>query len=94
VEELVRTAARAHGYDDLAGRLRASGLGFDEVKAPGAVLSHDQAQVPGKLVQVDFGGHRLELPTLPILGAGSLPGRDPTPPALGEATVELLKSVG
>ena len=94
VEEFVRTAIRAHSYDEAVARLREEGLGFEEVRPRGDVLGHEQARVPGKLTPVEFGGHHLEMPSFPILSRGTDSGSDPTPPALGHDTIDVLESVG
>jgi len=91
VEAAVARAVSALTYDEAEARLRAAGLGFNEVMPLERVLEKPQARQPGKLRNVDFRGLHFEVPEFP--GQTDVPANLP-PPELGEHTVELLAALG
>ena len=94
VEGIVATAVRALDYDMAAAKLREAGVGFTEVKSMGEVLNDPQAQQPGKLQPVAFGGLNFNVPNFPL--PRQIAGLDAElpPPALGEHTFEILHTLG
>jgi crotonobetainyl-CoA:carnitine CoA-transferase CaiB-like acyl-CoA transferase len=94
VEDIVSNAVRAVTFDDAASRLREAGVGFTEVKDTADVLDDPQAQQPGKLAPVAFGGLTFSVPNLPL--PHQLDAREPElpPPSLGQHTREILSGLG
>ena len=94
VEEIVATAVRALPFDKATAQLREAGVGFTEVKAMGDVLDDAQAQQPGKLQPVAFGGLNFNVPNFPL--PHQIAGMDTElpPPALGEHTFEIMRTLG
>jgi crotonobetainyl-CoA:carnitine CoA-transferase CaiB-like acyl-CoA transferase len=91
VEAAVRDAVGAFSCDEAEACLSAAGVGFTEVLPLERVLDVPQARVPGKLRDFSFSGYDFEVPEFP--GAPeSAPGL--APPALGEHTIEVLRSLG
>ena len=94
VEEIVKAAVAAYGFDDVQARLKAAGVGCTEVLPLERVLEAPQAHQPGKLRTVQLRGLDFEVPEFPRLGAGD-DGIHTLPPAeLGEHTREVLLSAG
>ena len=94
VEAIVNAAVAAVTFDEIAARLRNAGVGFTEVKDTAQVLDDAQAQQPGKLQLVPFGGLQFDVPNFPLPnqlgdGAGELP-----PPLLGQHSLEIMRSLG
>jgi len=94
VEALVRTAVAGFGYDELAERLRATGMGCTEVLPLERVLEAPQARHPGKLRSVGFRDYRFDIPEFPRLSSGACATETLKPPALGAHTAELLADAG
>jgi crotonobetainyl-CoA:carnitine CoA-transferase CaiB-like acyl-CoA transferase len=92
VEAAVRQAVARFTFDEAAARLKAAGLGFNEVLPLERVLDAPQARQPGKLREVEFRGLHFEVPEFP--GGGSPAGVGLPPPEIGEHTLELLRSFG
>ncbi|PLK26999.1 CaiB/BaiF CoA-transferase family protein [Novosphingobium sp. TH158] len=91
VEEAVSKAIGALTYDEAEAKLRAAGLGFNEVMPLERVLEKPQARQPGKLRDLDFRGLHFEVPEFP--GAREVAENLP-PPELGEHTAQLLAELG
>ena len=91
VEAAVSGAMHALTYDEAEARLKAAGVGFNEVLPLQRVLDAPQARQPGKLRDVDFRGLSFEVPEFPGQ-VESTPGLPP--PELGEHTLELLAMLG
>lgn len=91
VEAAVRVATARFTYEEAEKRLRAAGLGFNEVLPLERVLDAPQAHQPGKLRELDFRGIHFEVPEFP--GQRAVQPNLP-PPELGEHSVELLTELG
>ncbi|MCW1401051.1 CoA transferase [Novosphingobium sp. MW5] len=91
VEAAVSAAIGALTFDEAESKLRAAGLGFNEVMPLERVLEKPQARQPGKLRDVDFRGLHFEVPEFP--GAREVAENLP-PPELGEHTASLLAELG
>jgi crotonobetainyl-CoA:carnitine CoA-transferase CaiB-like acyl-CoA transferase len=88
----VRTAVARFTFAEIEQRLRAAGLGFNEVMPLERVLDAPQAAQPGKLGDVAFRGLNFRVPE--FAGTrGPVESKLP-PPEIGEHTVELLRSLG
>ncbi len=94
VEEIVKAAVAAHGFDDVQSRLQAAGVGCTEVLPLERVLEAPQAHQPGKLRAVQLRGLDFEVPEFPRLGAGDDGIRTLPPAELGEHTREVLLAAG
>lgn len=91
VEAAVGEAVGRYSFAEVERRLRAAGLGFNEVMPLERVLDAPQAHQPGKLREVEFRGLRFEVPEFP--GQREVQPNLP-PPETGEHTVDLLRSLG
>lgn len=91
VEEAVCAAVGKFTFAEAEERLRAAGIGFNEVLPLERVLDAPQAHQPGKLRELDFRGYHFEVPEFP--GQRDVQPNLP-PPEIGEHTVELLHSLG
>lgn len=91
VEAAVREAVGKFDFDEVERRLRAAGLGFNEVMPLERVLEKPQAHQPGKLRELDFRGLHFEVPEFPgqMQVSPNLP-----PPEIGEHTGSLLAELG
>ncbi|MCE7795343.1 CoA transferase [Sphingobium sufflavum] len=92
VEAAVRAAVGALDYGDVAAKLRAGGVGFNEVMPLERVLDAPQARTVGKLRDVRFRGLDFEVPEFPGRRQAAEPGLPP--PELGEHSAELLATLG
>jgi crotonobetainyl-CoA:carnitine CoA-transferase CaiB-like acyl-CoA transferase len=92
VEAAVRDAMGKFDFAEAETRLRAAGLGFNEVLPLERVLDAPQAQQPGKLRELEFRGLQFSVPEF----AGTPGPVEPKlpPPEIGEHTVALLHSLG
>lgn len=91
VEAAVRAAVGKFDFDEVERRLRAAGLGFNEVMPLERVLEKPQARQPGKLRELDFRGLHFEVPEFP----GQMQVRpNLAPPEIGEHTRSLLEELG
>lgn len=91
VEAAVRAAVGALDFAEAEAKLRAAGLGFNEVMPLERVLDAPQARAPGKLRAVDFRGLHFEVPQFP---GGPEPEDGLPPPELGEHSADLLEQLG
>ncbi len=91
VEAAVRAGVGKFTFDEVADRLRAAGVGFNEVLPLERVLDAPQAHQPGKLRELDYRGLHFEVPEFP--GQAEVTP-DLPPPELGEHTLELLLGLG
>ena len=91
VEAAVSAAIGACRFDEAEAKLRAAGLGFNEVMPLERVLEKPQARQPGKLRDVDYRGLQFEVPEFP--GQQAVQANLP-PPELGEHTEKLLAELG
>jgi crotonobetainyl-CoA:carnitine CoA-transferase CaiB-like acyl-CoA transferase len=91
VEAAVRAAVGKYSFAEIERRLRAGGLGFNEVMPLERVLAAPQAREPGKLADIDFRGLQFEVPTFTGLPD---PDNQTPPPEIGEHTEALLAELG
>ena len=91
VEGAVRDAVAQYDFAEIERRLRAAGLGFNEVMPLERVLETPQARQPGKLRELDFRGLHFEVPEFP--GQREVGPKLP-PPEIGEHTGALLAELG
>lgn len=94
VEGIVQTAVRALPYDALASKLHSAGVGYTEVKSTDEVLNDPQAQAPGKLGVLPFGGFQFDLPNLPLPNQLEKEDDELPPPLLGEHTLQVMHDAG
>lgn len=92
VEEAVRRAVAGLTFAEAEERLKAAGLGHNEVMPLERVLEVPQAREPGKLRDVDFRGLHFEVPEFAGTPGASAPASPP--PELGEHTETLLAELG
>jgi crotonobetainyl-CoA:carnitine CoA-transferase CaiB-like acyl-CoA transferase len=91
VEAAVRAAVGKYSLAEAERRLRAAGLGFNEVVPLERVLDAPQARQAGKLRELEFRGLRFEVPEFP--GQARVDANLP-PPEIGEHTRPLLQALG
>lgn len=91
VEAAVSAAIGALDYAEAEAKLRAAGLGFNEVMPLERVLEVPQARQPGKLRELDYRGLHFEVPEFP--GSREVTP-DLPPPELGEHSETLLRELG
>ena len=91
VEAAVRDAVSRYSLAEVERRLRAAGLGFNEVVPLERVLDAPQARQPGKLRELDFRALHFEVPEFP--GSHDVAANLP-PPEIGEHTESLLAELG
>ena len=91
VEAAVSAALGALTFAEAEAKLRAAGLGFNEVMPLERVLEVPQAHQPGKLRELDYRGLHFEVPEFP--GQTEVEPNLP-PPELGEHTLALLHELG
>ena len=87
----MRDAVSRYSLAEVERRLRAAGLGFNEVVPLERVLDAPQARQPGKLREVDFRALHFEVPEFP--GQREVEPALP-PPEIGEHTERLLAELG
>jgi crotonobetainyl-CoA:carnitine CoA-transferase CaiB-like acyl-CoA transferase len=92
VEEAVKVAVAKFTFAEAEQRLRAAGLGFNEVMPLERVLDVPQAQAEGKLRELEFRGLQFQVPEFAGV-PGPVEAKLP-PPEIGEHTVALLHSLG
>ena len=92
VEAAVVAAVGKYSFAEAEQRLRAAGLGFNEVMPLERVLDAPQARQQGKLRELEFRGLQFEVPEFAGV-PGPVEAKLP-PPEIGEHTVELLHSLG
>ena len=91
VEAAVSAAVSRYSLAEAERRLRAAGLGFNEVVPLERVLDAPQARQPGKLRELSFRGLQFEVPE--FAGQGEIVPNLP-PPEIGEHTRPLLAELG
>jgi len=91
VETAVSAAIGALDFAEAEAKLRAAGLGFNEVMPLERVLEVPQARQPGKLRELDYRGLHFEVPEFP--GSREVTP-DLPPPELGEHSEALLRELG
>jgi crotonobetainyl-CoA:carnitine CoA-transferase CaiB-like acyl-CoA transferase len=91
VEAAVRDAVAAVSIDEASARLRAAGVGFNEVMPLERVLEVEQARQPGTLRDLAYRGLRFEVPEMP--GQNRVVD-NLSPPELGAHSVEVLAALG
>lgn len=91
VEAAVRDAVSRYSLAEVERRLRAAGLGYNEVVPLERVLDAPQARQPGKLRELDFRALHFEVPEFP--GSHDVSPNLP-PPEIGEHTESLLAELG
>ena len=91
VEAAVRDGVGKFTFAEASVRLKAAGVGFNEVLPLERVLDAPQAHQPGTLRAVDFRGLHFEVPEFP--GQSQVTPNLP-PPELGEHSIELLRGLG
>jgi crotonobetainyl-CoA:carnitine CoA-transferase CaiB-like acyl-CoA transferase len=91
VEAAVSLAIGSLAFAEAEAKLKAAGLGFNEVMPLERVLEVPQARQPGKLRELDWRGLHFEVPEFPGQSE-ALPNLPP--PELGEHTEELLGELG
>ncbi|MEW9856235.1 CaiB/BaiF CoA transferase family protein [Novosphingobium sp. M1R2S20] len=91
VEGAVQAAVGKLTFAEVEERLRAAGLGFNEVMPLERVLERPQARQPGKLREIEFRGLHFEVPEFP--GQHNVASNLP-PPEIGEHTEALLIELG
>lgn len=91
VEAAVRAAVGKYSLAEAERRLRAAGLGFNEVVPLERVLDAPQARQAGKLRELEFRGLTFEVPEFP--GQARVDANLP-PPEIGEHTRPLLEALG
>ncbi len=91
VEAAVSAAIGGLTFAEAEAKLRAAGLGFNEVMPLERVLDAPQARAPGKLRALDYRGLHFEVPEFP--GQQQVTQNLP-PPELGEHSFELLCELG
>ena len=91
VEAAVRAAIGGLTFAEAEAKLKAAGLGFNEVLPLERVLDAPQARAPGKLRDPDYRGLHVEVPEFP--GGRAVVANLP-PPELGEHTADLLAELG
>ncbi len=91
VENAVSAAIGAFSFAEAETKLRAAGIGFNEVMPLERVLDASQAHQSGKLRAIDWRGLHFEVPEFP--GQSEVtPGLPP--PELGEHSAALLSELG
>ena len=91
VEAAVSAAMGGLTFAEAEAKLRAAGIGFNEVMPLERVLDAPQAHQPGKLRELDWRGLHFEVPEFP--GQREVVPNLP-PPELGEHSQELLRELG
>jgi crotonobetainyl-CoA:carnitine CoA-transferase CaiB-like acyl-CoA transferase len=91
VEAAVSSAIGALTFADAEAKLKAAGLGFNEVMPLERVLEVPQSRQPGKLRELDYRGLHFEVPEFP--GQLELAPGSP-PPEHGEHSAQLLQELG
>lgn len=91
VEAAVRTAVGKFTFEEAEERLKAAGLGFNEVLPLERVLDAPQAHQPGKLRELEYRDLHFEVPEFP--GQKQVQPNLP-PPEIGEHSLDLLAELG